>query len=247
MKNDNVFEEMKIALFVDYDNFNKDHYLNALYEDLKEKGKIQINNFYYANIDDKNIKKKAINYGAKLILSTHTTGKNASDLKLAIDAIKYLDRDFINTYCIASSDSDFAPLIIELKENDKYLIGAGNSQTSPDYKKLFNDFLDIESFLKNKNKTSKQKEMKNSEFDELKLIIDEQISKCKIRGDKFVLFSQVIEQIKRQHPDINPKNYGALSNKWTNFFEDYLYEDYEYKRSDTTSLIRKKIKNNNLK
>ena len=47
-------------------------------------------------------------------------GKNGADMRLVIDALElcYL-REHIDTFVIASGDSDFCPLAYKLRENDR--------------------------------------------------------------------------------------------------------------------------------
>ena len=52
--------------------------------------------------------------------------KNATDIRLAIDAIELVfTRPEIGTFILLSGDSDFSTLVIKLKEYGKYVIGVG--------------------------------------------------------------------------------------------------------------------------
>src|SRR4029453_14804624 len=55
-----------------------------------------------------------------------TKKKNATDIRLPVDAIELLfTRPEIGTFILLSGDSDFSSLVIKLKEYGKYVIGAG--------------------------------------------------------------------------------------------------------------------------
>ena len=59
--------------------------------------------------------------------------KNATDIRLAVDAIELLfTRPEIGTYILLSGDSDFASLVNKLKEYGKYVIGVGIRESSSD-------------------------------------------------------------------------------------------------------------------
>jgi uncharacterized LabA/DUF88 family protein len=59
--------------------------------------------------------------------------KNATDIRLAIDALELVfTRPEIGTYILLSGDSDFSTLVIKLKEYGKYVIGVGIRESSSD-------------------------------------------------------------------------------------------------------------------
>ena len=59
--------------------------------------------------------------------------KNATDIRLAIDALELVfTRPEIGTYILLSGDSDFSSLVIKLKEYGKYVIGVGIRESSSD-------------------------------------------------------------------------------------------------------------------
>jgi len=62
-----------------------------------------------------------------------TSKKNATDIRLAVDAIELVfTRPEIGTYILLSGDSDFASLVTKLKEYGKYVIGVGIRESSSD-------------------------------------------------------------------------------------------------------------------
>jgi uncharacterized protein (TIGR00288 family) len=62
-----------------------------------------------------------------------TSKKNATDIRLAVDAMELVfTRPEIGTYILLSGDSDFASLVNKLKEYGKYVIGVGIRESSSD-------------------------------------------------------------------------------------------------------------------
>ena len=57
------------------------------------------------------------------------TGKNASDISLAVAAMDLLHDPRLDAFCIASSDSDFAPLAEHLQCYGRFVAGIGMTQT----------------------------------------------------------------------------------------------------------------------
>jgi len=70
-------------------------------------------------------------------------GKNSADMRLVIDALELCyAREHINTFVIASGDSDFCPLAYKLRENDRFVIGlAVREATSPFFVKACDEFI----------------------------------------------------------------------------------------------------------
>jgi uncharacterized protein (TIGR00288 family) len=59
--------------------------------------------------------------------------KNATDIRLAIDALELVfTRPEIGTFILLSGDSDFSSLVLKLKEYGKYIIGVGLRESSSD-------------------------------------------------------------------------------------------------------------------
>src|SRR5437870_4501309 len=59
--------------------------------------------------------------------------KNATDIRLAIDALELVfTRPEIGTFILLSGDSDFSTMVIKLKEYGKYVIGVGSRESASD-------------------------------------------------------------------------------------------------------------------
>lgn len=71
----------------------------------------------------------------------YVKGKNATDMSLTIDAMDFLYTANYDGFAIVSSDSDFTPLAIKLKEAGKFVIGIGNKQTSSAFINSCNEFI----------------------------------------------------------------------------------------------------------
>jgi hypothetical protein len=72
-------------------------------------------------------------------------------MRLVIDALELCyAREHINTFVIASGDSDFCPLAYKLRENDRFVIGlAVKEATSPFFVKACDEFI----YLKGQGRT----------------------------------------------------------------------------------------------
>jgi len=84
----------------------------------------------------------------------YTTGKNATDSAMIIDAMDILYSGKVDGFCIVSSDSDFTRLATRLREAGKLVIGIGEKKTPNPFVVACDKFIFIE-ILKKQSKTSK--------------------------------------------------------------------------------------------
>lgn len=74
----------------------------------------------------------------------YVTGKNTTDIAMIIGAMDLLYTEKYDAFILVSSDSDFTPLAIRLRESGLYVIGAGVSKTPESFKNACDDFILIE-------------------------------------------------------------------------------------------------------
>ena len=73
-----------------------------------------------------------------------STGKNSTDIALAVDAIDLVVAERPDLVVIVSSDSDFAPLVIRLREKGCRVEGIGQQgKTGDDAKPVYDAFVDL--------------------------------------------------------------------------------------------------------
>jgi hypothetical protein len=112
---------------------------------LLEKGKVIFRRAYCDWSRFREAKGHLHDFGVELVDVPPSTraGKNSADMRLVIDALELCyAREHINTFVIASGDSDFCPLAYKLRENDKLVIGIGVKQaTSPLFVKACDEFI----------------------------------------------------------------------------------------------------------
>ncbi len=74
----------------------------------------------------------------------YTIGKNATDIALVIEAMDILRRDHVDGFVLVSSDSDFTPLALRLRESGKKVFGIGRKQTPTPFVKACDKFVFVE-------------------------------------------------------------------------------------------------------
>ena len=144
--------DQRIALFIDFENLvtrtghSPDTFdLQPALDILLEKGKVVYRRAYADWTRFAAATQRLHDKGVELIDVPPSTrsGKNGADVRLVIDALElcYL-REHIDTYVLASGDSDFCPLAYKLRENDRTVIGmAVKEATSPLFVKACDEFI----------------------------------------------------------------------------------------------------------
>jgi hypothetical protein len=135
-----------IALLIDADNASPDK-LDLVLTVLAELGTVNIRRAYG------NWRKAAL--GGWSALSHQyaiepqqqfdvTKGKNATDMKMTIDAMDLLFSGRVDGFGIMSSDSDFAPLALRLRQNNLPVYGFGRELTPVSFKHACTRFIDVD-------------------------------------------------------------------------------------------------------
>lgn len=229
----------KIAVLIDYDNFNQEHYFPILFDELNEYGDILIKQAIYSNLEDKTIKEKFVKHGIQPMSQiAYTKGKNAVDIRMTIEAMSLLDRDYIDIICLATNDSDFTPLVYHLKQHNKQVFGAGDNKATDTYKNSFNNFISVEK-ISEINKPINVKDTISNELKELINLVNEIIDSNHDEKDNSD-FSYVVQTLKNQMKDFNPKNYGAKNKQVLSFFKSSLKDYYDFTQKGSIWYIKRK-------
>ena len=94
----------------------------------------------------------------------YTSGKDATDMILIIDAMDLLYGGALDGFCIVSSDSDFTPLASRIRESGLVVYGFGRKKTPEPFKKACDKFISIENLITDEKEEEKQSiENKNDE------------------------------------------------------------------------------------
>jgi len=163
-------KEHRIALFLDFENLVTNTGFSAGSFDLQpamdrllERGKVVFRRAYCDWSRFKEAKGNLHEFGVELIDVPPSTrsGKNGADMRLVIDALELCyAREHIDTFAIASGDSDFCPLAYKLRENGRQLIGlAVKEATSPLFVKACDEFI----YLRPRTRAEKEKEKRAHE------------------------------------------------------------------------------------
>jgi hypothetical protein len=130
-------------MFIDADNVSADVIEQALALVLAEHGAVHVRRAYCtaeaAVTHAKLFKRLSIRPMVNL-----ATGKNSTDIALAVDAIDLVGAQRPELAVIVSSDSDFAPLVIRLRERGCRVLGIGQKgKTGEESIGIYDTFVDL--------------------------------------------------------------------------------------------------------
>lgn len=123
--------DRRIALLIDADNVSHTKIASMIAE-LSKYGTAKIRRAYgdWTSSRLKGWKDKLQDFAIRPIQQfSYSTGKNATDIALVIDAMELLYTQKLDAFCIASSDADFTPLVMQLKANGQDVYGFGEGKT----------------------------------------------------------------------------------------------------------------------
>ena len=214
--------EKKYALLIDADNVSP-KYMDLVLRETKTLGDVSIRRIYgdWTEIGKHSWKECLLENSLTPIQQySYTTGKNASDSAMIIDAMDMLYTSELEGFCLVSSDSDFTRLVSRLRESGKMVIGMGENKTPEPFRKACDKFTILENLMSEqnpgttKNETSHDKRSKEKIEDAIiKMIIENQdINKPTGLGE-------VGSRLVSLYPDFDVRSYGY--NMLSKFLEEF--------------------------
>ena len=161
----------KLALLIDAENIALDN-LESVIRKISAYGRIVIQRAYgdWSKESLKNWKDSLNRFGIKAQQQfNYTPQKNSTDMALTIDALDLLYQSSYDALAIVSSDCDFTPVSLYVREHGIYVIGIGEKKTPEAFKKSCNEFIllktadsKIDNTLQNKPSQSGSEKRKKS-------------------------------------------------------------------------------------
>lgn len=135
--------DRRIALLIDADNVSHSK-IAAILAELSKYGAANIRRAYgdWTTAGLKRWKDKLHEFAIRPIQQfSYSTGKNATDIAMVIDAMELLYTQKPDAFCLASSDADFTPLVMQLKANGHEVYGFGERKTPAPFVNACTTFL----------------------------------------------------------------------------------------------------------
>lgn len=144
-----------------------------------------------------------------------TTGKNATDMAMTIDAIDLLYQGKVDGFGIMSSDSDFTPLVTRLRQDGLVVYGFGSEQRTPQaFRAACTRFIDIDALIADADTQGSAQEPAEPASSAVRPIDDELVNllgsawKAAKRDDGFAPLNE-IGNIAGNRSSFDVRNYGA--------------------------------------
>lgn len=145
----------------------------------------------------------------------YTTGKNATDSAMIIDAMDILYSEKVNGFCLVSSDSDFTRLATRLREAGMKVYGIGEKKTPQPFIAACDKFIYIE-ILKNQSEENESEIVKSKSSPKVNVdkitpkvikLIASTISDL-ADDDGWAFLGDVGNLLQKKQPNFDSRNYG---------------------------------------
>ena len=207
-------KDKNFAILIDGDNIPS-KYIKEMMEEIAKYGNPTIKRIYGDWTKPQLSKWKKIlleNAITTMQQYSYTTGKNATDSAMIIDAMDILYSEKVDGFCIASSDSDFTKLATRIRETGLTVIGIGEKKTPEPFIVACDRFIYLEilhSQDKEEEANKQQKIKKNIDTispNVIRLITQSVNDLADEEGWAFL--GDVGSLIQKKRPNFDSRNYG---------------------------------------
>lgn len=206
-------QNSNMAVLIDGDNIPS-AYVKEMMEEIAKYGNPTIKRIYG------DWTRPGLNKWKKLLLENaitpvqqyaYTTGKNATDSAMIIDAMDILYSGKVSGFCLVSSDSDFTRLATRLREAGMQVIGLGEKKTPNPFIVACDKFIYIEIL---KKQSEEKPEHKASDIPEVDKITKKEINlihttiKDLSDDEGWAFLGDVGSLLLKKRPNFDSRNYG---------------------------------------
>ena len=200
----------RLAVLIDADNTSA-RIADGLFEEIAKIGEASVRRIYG---DFSHARSK----GWAEILAKHaiipqqqfayTTGKNASDITLVIDAMDLLHSGRFDGFCLVSSDSDFTRLAARIREQGIDVFGFGEQKTPESFRQACRRFIYTENLLPGTSANAADTAVKPLQaVSEALPLLERAIAQMESE-DGWVILGAVGTQLANLAPDFDPRTFG---------------------------------------
>ena len=208
-------KNLNLAVLIDGDNIPSAH-VKEMMEEIAKYGNPTIKRIYgdwtkpnlskWKNLLLENAITPIQQYG-------YTTGKNATDSAMIIDAMDILYSGKVSGFCLVSSDSDFTRLATRLREAGMQVIGIGEKKTPNPFIVACDKFIYIE-IIRNQTEKKEDPTEKEKVKDSLDKITHKDIKLIASTisdlsdDDGWAFLGDVGSLLLKKRPNFDSRNYG---------------------------------------
>ena len=138
---------------------------------------------------------------------SYTTGKNATDSCLIIDAMDLLHSERVDGFCLVSSDSDFTRLATRIRESGRVVYGFGEKKTPQPFVAACDKFVYTEILRVGDATSALPKAPETVAAKPIKGLLLNAVTGA-MRDDGWSPLSVIGSLISKTNPDFDARNYG---------------------------------------
>ncbi|MDR2660118.1 MAG: NYN domain-containing protein [Spirochaetaceae bacterium] len=211
---ESAFNQAKLAVLIDADNAQSVN-IEGLLDEVAKYGVASIKRIYgdWTNTHLRSWKEKLLDHAIQPIQQfSYTSGKNATDSAMIIDAMDLLYSGKLDGFCIVSSDSDFTRLAARLRESGLKVYGFGEKKTPRAFVAVCDKFIYTEILRDTQTDDDEEKPAvkvrKDFKIDKrlLKILRDAVEDLAEESGRAYL--GSVGQKIANRSSEFDPRNYG---------------------------------------
>jgi uncharacterized LabA/DUF88 family protein len=210
--------QAKLAVLIDADN-TQPAIIEGLLSEVAKYGVASVKRIYgdWTSSNLRSWKDRLLEYAIQPIQQfSYTSGKNATDSAMIIDAMDLLYSERLDGFCIVSSDSDFTRLAARLRESGRTVYGFGEKKTPRAFVSVCDKFIYTEILKDNQGEEEAEEDetrhpsrpRKEFKVDRklLKLLRDAVDDLADESG--WAYLGGVGQKINNRSSEFDPRNYG---------------------------------------
>jgi uncharacterized LabA/DUF88 family protein len=208
--------QAKLAVLIDADN-TRPAIIEGLLDEVAKYGIASVKRIYgdWTSNNLRSWKDRLLEYAIQPIQQfSYTTGKNATDSAMIIDAMDLLYSEKLDGFCIVSSDSDFTRLAARLRESGRTVYGFGEKKTPRAFVSVCDKFIYTE-ILRNNQEEPDDEDARPTAQSRKEFKVDRKLLKLlKDTVDDladesgWAYLGGVGQKISLRSSEFDPRNYG---------------------------------------
>ena len=208
-----VSNRMQFAVLIDADNISS-KYAATIFEELEKYG-VSTYRRIYGNWSKGNgwSEGMLLEYSIVPVQQfSYTSGKNATDMAMVIDAMDILYKNKVQGFCLVTSDSDFTRLAMRLREENMFVLGMGESKTPVALARACNKFVHL-NLVAEQSKVAETIPVSRSADEEEHVTTIEELRQVILtvmndNGSRQVDLAQLGNRFNDKFTDFDVRNYG---------------------------------------
>jgi len=208
--------QAKLALLIDADNA-KPAIIEGLLNEVAKYGIASVKRIYgdWTSSNMRSWKEKLLQFAIQPIQQfSYTSGKNATDSAMIIDAMDLLYSEKLDGFCLVSSDSDFTRLAARIRESGLIVYGFGEKKTPRAFVSVCDKFIYTE-ILDDSQEEAEDEDNRRSVKSKKEFSVDKKMLKL-LRDavddvadeSGWAYLGGVGQKINNRSTDFDPRNYG---------------------------------------